>query len=56
MSKKIKKLTDLEANALHAVLLNGVPEELLEDDKKRLKAFYRAIKKLNQINFDYDWC
>jgi len=56
MSKKIKKLTDLEASALNAVLLNGVPEEILESDKKRLKAFYRAVKKLKQINFDYDWC
>ena len=55
MSKKIKKLTDYEANALLVVILNGVPEEVLEGDKKRLKAFYRAIKKLNQINFGYDW-
>jgi len=49
MNKKIKKLTRLESLVLDAVINNGVAEEYFQSDKKRLKAFYRALKKLKQI-------
>jgi hypothetical protein len=51
MNKKIKKLTRLESFVLDAVINNGVAEELFELDKKRLKAFSRALEKLKQIDY-----
>lgn len=54
MNKKIKKLTRLESLVLDAVINNGVAEELYEADKKSLKAFYRAMKKIEQIEKSTD--